>query len=262
MIHYFFKFVNIFIINVTIMRIFIKCILGEERMEDKLKRYSFTKGKFPREVILIQGKGCRWKRCTFCDYHNDVSENPFEVNLPAIESILGITGVLDVSNSGSAMEIDPNTLECLIKKVKDTNIHTVWFEAHWIYRKRLTEFSKNFPGINVKFRMGAETFDPLIRKQWNKGIPDWVSPEDIAIYYNGVSLLVGLCGQSIQSIEYDIKTADKYFEYFSLNVFNENTTNQKQDNELVKAFIKEVYPKVVLNAKADILIKNTDWGIG
>lgn len=46
-------------------------------MEDALKdcRYSVITEKNPREIVLLRGNGCKWKRCRFCDYHMDFSKN-------------------------------------------------------------------------------------------------------------------------------------------------------------------------------------------
>ena len=49
----------------------------------------------PREFVLLQGTGCRWRRCEFCDYHSDVSDDPFEVNRQVLEQVTGEYGVLD-----------------------------------------------------------------------------------------------------------------------------------------------------------------------
>ena len=78
-----------------------------------LVRYSLLTKKMPREFILLQGTGCIWKRCTFCDYYLDVTEDPFTVNRPVIERVTGELGVLDIINSGSAMELDEKTLSFL-----------------------------------------------------------------------------------------------------------------------------------------------------
>ncbi len=231
-------------------------------MEKNLIRYSEITKKMPREAILIQGMGCIWKKCTFCDYYLDVSKHPFEVNSEAINSITGKFGILDVSNSGSAMEIDNKTLSLLAQKVKEKKIHTIWFEARWNYRFLLDKFRENFPESRVKFRIGIETFNPDLREKWQKGVPKDILPEDIAKYYNGVSLIVGLKEQNIDNVCKDIEIANKYFEYFSLNIFTPNTTSQKPNEEVINAFIEKVLPSVENNPKIDILLQNTDWGIG
>ena len=38
-----------------------------------MQRYSVLTEKNPREIVLLRGKGCRYKRCAFCDYHEDAS---------------------------------------------------------------------------------------------------------------------------------------------------------------------------------------------
>ena len=75
-----------------------------------MERYSLIEKKFPREFILLQGKGCRWGKCTFCDYHSDTSENPFETNKEVLDKVTGEFGVLDIINSGSGLELDSQTI--------------------------------------------------------------------------------------------------------------------------------------------------------
>ena len=89
-----------------------------------MDRYSLIRTKMPREFVLLQGTGCCWHRCAFCDYHTDVSDNPFKVNRPVLERVTGEYGVLDVINSGSAMELDSDTLELLKRVVREKGIHS------------------------------------------------------------------------------------------------------------------------------------------
>ena len=95
-----------------------------------MDRYALIRTKMPREFVLLQGTGCRWRKCTFCDYHEDVSECPFEVNKPVLRRVTGQYGVLDVINSGSAMELDADTIALIKEVVREKKIHTLWFEAH------------------------------------------------------------------------------------------------------------------------------------
>ncbi len=227
-----------------------------------LVRYSLITEKMPREFILLQGNGCIWKKCIFCDYYNDVSNNPFSVNKPVIDMITGETGTLDVINSGSAMELDRDTVNYLRKKVKEKSINTLWFEAHWLYRDKLLDFSKNFPECNVKYRIGVETFDKDLSLKLKKGIGRNVTPKEISKYFKGACLLVGFEGQTKEIIENDINIALQYFEYFSVNVFVENSTGLKRDSSLVEWFIHNMYPKIKDNPKIEVLINNTDLGVG
>lgn len=104
-----------------------------------MDRYSVIHTKMPREFVLLQGTGCRWGKCTFCDYHSDTSDTPFETNRAVLQQVTGVYGVLDVINSGSAPELDAATIELIKQVVREKNIHTLWFEAHYMYRHRLAD---------------------------------------------------------------------------------------------------------------------------
>lgn len=276
-----------------------------------MERYSIIRDKMPREFVLLQGTGCRWGRCEFCDYHTDVSDDPFEVNRRVLEQVTGEYGVLDVINSGSAMELDDRTIEMLRRVIVEKNIHTLWCEMHWMYRNKLEEFSLKITedrfnplplsqgentsaiyclpvsrdaaccvltsedggGNNsqlltfnsqllIKFRCGVETFDGELRKRWNKGVPEAVTAEDVAKYFQGVCLLCCTKGETRERIVHDIELARRYFEYFSVNVFCNNTTNIKRDPELVEWFVREVYPTIKDDPRIEVLIDNTDLGVG
>ena len=227
-----------------------------------MERYALISTKMPREFVLLQGTGCRWKKCTFCDYHDDVSEHPFQVNAPVLRQVTGQYGVLDVINSGSALELDEDTLSLIKEVVKEKHIHTLWFEAHYMYRKKLADFARQFAPVQVKFRCGVETFDAELRDSWKKGIPSSVTPEDIAHYFQGVCLLCCTQGESKERIIKDIDIAKKHFEYFSVNVFCNNTTSVQQDAELASWFSREVYPRIKDEEGIEVLMENTDLGVG
>lgn len=227
-----------------------------------MERYALISTKMPREFVLLQGIGCRWKKCTFCDYHEDVSEHPFQVNAPILRQVTGQYGVLDVINSGSALELDEDTLSLIKEVVKEKHIHTLWFEAHYMYRKKLADFARQFAPAQVKFRCGVETFDAGLRDTWKKGIPSSVTPEDLACYFQGVCLLCCTQGESKEHIIKDIDIAKKHFEYFSVNVFCNNTTSVQQDAELASWFAREVYPRIKDEEGIEVLMENTDLGVG
>ena len=227
-----------------------------------MDRYSVITTKFPREFILLQGQGCKWKRCTFCDYHEDVSVTPFEVNSDVLKRVTGKYGVLDVINSGSGIELDSQTIHLLQQVVKERNIHTVWFEMHYMYRHKLRDFASLFAPATVKFRCGVETFDPDLRNSWNKGIQSTVTAEDVAQYFQGVCLLCCTLGETKEHILSDIALAKKHFEYFSVNLFCNNHTIVRRDEELADWFVKEVYPQIKDDPQIEILLNNTDLGVG
>ena len=227
-----------------------------------MDRYALIHTKMPREFVLLQGTGCRWKKCTFCDYHDDVSEHPFTINEPVLRQVTGQYGVLDVINSGSALELDEETIALIKEVVKEKQIHTLWFEAHYMYRKKLADFARQFAPVQVKFRCGVETFDAGLRDAWKKGIPSSVTPEDVAKYFQGVCLLCCTQGESKEHIMKDIEIAQTHFEYFSVNVFCNNSTSVKQDKELAQWFAREVYPQIKDEEGIEILMENTDLGVG
>ena len=227
-----------------------------------MDRYSVIHTKLPREFVLLQGTGCRWRKCTFCDYYEDVSEHPFEVNRGVLQQVTGVYGVLDVINSGSAYELDKETLDYINQVVEEKHIHTLWFEMHYMYRHRLKEFASRFPKVKVKFRCGVETFDSSLRTLWKKGIHADVTPEDIAEHFQGVCLLCCTEGESKERILSDIAIAKRHFEYFSINLFCNNHTTMKRDEALVAWFIKEVYPLIKDNERIEVLLDNTDLGVG
>lgn len=227
-----------------------------------MKRYAVIDSKLRREFVLLQGTGCRWGRCTFCDYHTDTSATPYAVNSEVLQRVTGIYGTLDVINSGSGMELDKDTIALLQEIVREKHISTLWFEMHYMYRHRLAEFAALFAPARVKFRCGIESFDGEQRLAWNKGIAKEVTAHDVARYFDGVCLLCCTDGDSRERILSDIATATRHFEYVSVNVFNNNSSNIQQDKELARWFEQEVSPTLADNPKVEVLISNTDLGVG
>ncbi len=225
-------------------------------------RYSLIEEGLKREFLLLQGMGCKWRRCTFCDYHSDFSSTPFEVNKAVLEKVSGKYGILDIINSGSCFELDSATLSLIRKKANEKGIHTIWFETHWMYRNQLDRMRSLFPGIRLKFRVGVESFNGKLRKTWNKGIDESVTPKEIASYFDGCCLLVGVKGETREDILSDIELANKYFEYFSVNLFCPNSTRVEVDDDLALFVKSEVRKMLEENTKAELLIENTDLGVG
>ena len=225
-------------------------------------RYSLIEEGFKREFLLLQGTGCKWRRCTFCDYHSDFSSTPFEVNKAVLEKVSGKYGILDIINSGSCFELDSATLSLIRKKANEKGIHTIWFETHWMYRNQLDRMRSLFPGIRLKFRVGVESFNGKLRKTWDKGIDESVTPKEIASYFDGCCLLVGVKGETREDILRDIELANKYFEYFSVNLFCPNSTSVEVDEDLALFVKSEVRKMLEGNTKAELLIENTDLGVG
>lgn len=229
-----------------------------------MNRYSVIRGNFPREFLLLQGKGCKWRRCTFCDYHEDASADAYETNRAVLERVTGEFGVLDIINSGSAMELDAGTIEDIRRIVRERGIHTIWFEAHYMYRNQLERFARQFHPARVKFRCGVETFDPALRTSWHKGIAPHVSPQDIARHFQGICLLccTDTPGDTRERLLSDIELAERHFEYYSVNVFCPNNTPIRRNDDMLRWFMAEVCPILQKSPKAEVLIENTDLGVG
>lgn len=229
-------------------------------MSDLIRYSEITKG-LKREFILLQGTGCRWRKCTFCDYYLDESTDPYEVNEPVLKMVTGKYGVLDIINSGSAMEFDERTIALISRIVREKSITDLWFEAHWIYRNELEAFAAKFP-CKVHFRIGIESFNPDLRIRWHKGIGRDVTPEMVRKYFEGVCLLAGMEGQTEEDITESVKIAEDLFDYYSVNLFCQNSSSERRNDELAKAFITRLAPEISKSRKAEVLIENTDLGVG
>lgn len=64
-------------------------------MEDfNPNRYAVINEKNPREIVMLRGLGCSWRRCRFCDYHLDFSPDSsanFALNREQLEKSLAST---------------------------------------------------------------------------------------------------------------------------------------------------------------------------
>lgn len=165
-----------------------------------MQRYSVIRGRFAREFLLLQGTGCRWKQCTFCDYYDDVCPSPYETNKSVLDMVTGEFGVLDIINSGSALELDPETIAAIQEVVKS----------------------------------------------------------------KGICLLccTDTPGDTRERVLKDIALAEEHFEYYSLNLFCPNSTSLKRNEEMAQWVVSDVYPSLLHSSKAEVLIDNTDLGVG
>lgn len=230
-------------------------------------RYSVITGKNPREIVMLRTSGCKWKRCRFCDYHFDSSpdENAnYALNRQELEKVTGIYGKLEVINSGSFCDLDENTIHKIIEVCEDKKITQVHFECHWLYRDQVPAFRKRFQekGIDLKIKIGVETFDHHMRQDiMRKGMPE-DDPAVIGAIFNEACFLFGLTGQTKQSMERDIELGLAHFERICLNIMVENSTDMKPDEDVIRIFAQEIYPKYQDNPRVDILFHNTDFGVG
>lgn len=230
-----------------------------------MERYSIIEEKNPREIVLLRGKGCVYRKCTFCDYHTDCCKDEnenFELNKTVLSNVTGIYKNLEVINSGSVFELDRETLELIKSICREKGIKTIHFESHYLFDSRIDELRKDFQGFDLKMKLGLETFDYDFRENvLKKGITA-KEPEIISKNFDEANFLFGITGQSVGSMEYDIETGLKYFERICVNIMCENETDVKPDRDVINQFMTYIYPKYKDNDRVDILINNTDFGVG
>ena len=93
-------------------------------------------------------------------------------------------------------------------------------------------------------------------------MPALPTSAEISRNFDEANLLVGLTGQTAASIRRDIELGLAHFERLCVNVMCPNTTSVKPDRDVIDAFIREVYPLYRDDSRVDILINNTDFGVG
>lgn len=228
-----------------------------------MERYSRITEKNQREIVLLRAFPCAWGKCTFCDYIEDNGRDEEEMvtqNRQVLSCVTGEFGVLEVINSGSCFELPKASLEDIRNIVKERNIHRLIFESHWIYRNRLNEMRKYF-GIPVTYKIGVETFDNDFREKVLNKHGDFQSPQEVAALFDSICLMVGIKGQTKDMIRNDIAAMKRYFKHGTVNVFNNNTTAIRRDEELVQWFMKE-YQWLLTDPDVEVLYEITDFGVG
>ena len=228
-----------------------------------MDRYNIIHGKNKREIVLLKGFPCVWGKCSFCDYIDDNSRDENEINnlnIDVVDNVKGTYGVLEVINSGSCFELPKGTLEYIKKVIEEKNIKKLFFESHWCYRNRLQEMRDYF-GVDIVFKIGVESFDNDFRNNFLNKNARFEDYTEVKKYFSSVCLMVGIKGQTKEMIKKDIDIVLKHFNYGTINIFTENTTRIKRDEELIKWFEKE-YRFLESEEKIEVLFENTDFGVG
>ncbi len=230
-----------------------------------MERYNIIENKNKREIVLLRGLGCVYRKCPFCDYHSDSSQNAeenFAINQSVLKRVTGKYGNLEVINSGSVFELDERTMELIKAVCREKNIRTIHFESHYLYRNQIPALRKQFAGFDVKMKIGLETFDYDFREQvLCKGIPER-DKAVISEHFEEANFLFGIKGQSMESMRRDMEWGLQYFERICVNIMCENTTDIAPDKQVVKEFVETLYPQYKDNDRVDILLDNTDFGVG
>lgn len=230
-----------------------------------MERYSVINEKLKREIVLLRGKGCVYKKCTFCDYHTDYSLNEsenFELNRSVLDRVTGIYGEIEVINSGSVFELDIPTLDYLKEICRAKKIKTIHFEAHWFFRNKIRQLRNDFKEFDLKMKIGLETFDYYFRENVLKKDIDEKNEKLIAENFNEANFLFGISGQTYESMLHDIKLGLENFERICINIMCENSTAIKPDKNVIKIFTDKIYPLYKDDYRVDVLLNNTDFGVG
>lgn len=231
-------------------------------------RYSKVDGKFAREIVLLKSFPCIYGKCSFCNYIEDNSSDENEINNINYKTLKEITGelkVLEVINSGSVFEIPKKSLEKIREIVYEKDIKILYFEIYYTYVKRLDEIINFFnekKKVEIRFRMGIETFDNDFRVNiYNKNfILNERELKFLSEKIYSVCLLIAVKGQTKEMIKKDIETGLKYFKAITINIFVNNGTKIKRDEELVKYFVKDM-GYLFEDERVEILIDNKDLGV-
>lgn len=228
-------------------------------------RYSKIENKNKREIVLLKSFPCKYGKCKFCNYIEDNSTDELEidrVNLETLKEVTGEFGALEVINSGSVFELPIKTLEKIREVVYDKNIKLLYFEIYYGYKNRQNEIIEFFKGVDIRFRMGMETFDNDFRiNSYGKNFKIGTSEiQDLSEKLYSVCLLICVKGQTKEMIKKDIEFGLKYFKSITINIFINNGTEVERDEELVKWFV-ESYKYLQDDPRVELLIDNKDLGV-
>ena len=232
------------------------------------ERYScLPEDALPQEIVLLMGRGCFWKKCSFCDYHMDSGPDSVSVSLnnKVLKQVTGEFGRLVVLNSGSYFELPEETKKQVLEICRQRNICHLHMESHWLLREktRVLKEKMDKEGICLHPRIGIETFDERYREEiMLKGMGYNREPSAIAEIYDECCLLFGMTGQSPEQFEKDMSTALKYFSRVYVNIFNDNSTAVKADPEMIRWFTVHSLPKLQKDPRISVLMNNTDLGVG
>lgn len=228
-----------------------------------MERYSHILEKDKREIVLLKSRPCIWGKCSFCDYieDNDVNQNENrKINDEVLNNVTGQYGVLEVINSGSFFELPDETIERINKIIVEKKIKRLYIEAHYLYKKKIKALREKFK-IEIIVKTGIETFNDEMRNNvLNKNV-HFDKIEEILEDFDSPCLMVGIQGQTKEMIRKDIEILTKYFDHGTINIYRNNSTPIKRDEELIKWFDEE-YHDLKNDKKYDYLGIPTDFGVG
>lgn len=230
-----------------------------------MERYSTIDKKYKREIVLLKARPCRWGKCRFCDYieDNEINEEKIDkINKKVLRKITGKYGVVEVIDSASFFELTEKTKKMIKEIVDEKNIHTLFFECHWIYRNKVHEIREYFKNQKIIIKTGVETFDNDFRENYLKKGAGFKDYKEVLKYFDSPCLMVGIKGQTKDMIDRDMDIILNNFNHATVNVFNNNSTDVKRDDKLVDWFLNKYHQRLISNEKIDYLYNITDFGVG
>jgi hypothetical protein len=162
-----------------------------------------------------------------------------------LSQVTGEFGRLMIINSASFAEFSFGVVLKILKTCINKNIKELIMETHYMYHETARvckTFFKHY-GIEAKFVLGIETFNPAQRKFINKGYPDNLTMEAVARDYDAVNLLYGYQGcESEAEFKKEVLSCAKLFGHIQVNIFTNNTTSFKRDEDKIDSFYKNLVP--------------------
>ncbi len=232
-----------------------------------MERYSKILNKDQREIVLLIGNGCKWSKCKFCNYHLDRcndEDKQYKINQEVLKKVTGEFCVLEAINSGSIFELNKRSFSELLNICTGKKIKRLIIESHYMYRTKIKELREKCSklGIILQVKGGIETFDTDFReKVLNKGF-GYPNLSDLRETFDIVNFLVGVEGQTLEQVKKDIKIGMENFDRVCINLYKEMDDIMPADEGLKEKFMKEIYPLYKDNENIDILVDNTDFGVG
>ena len=124
----------------------------------------------------------------------------------------------------------------------------------------MQEIRDYFDRVEVRFKVGIESFDENFRNNvLNKDLY-YKDISELTNYFENVCLMVGIFGQTEDMIREDISIGLKNFKRLTINVFINNGTSIKRDDNLVKWFENE-FSYLEKYENIEILNDNKDFGV-
>lgn len=238
----------------------------EDYVIENIPRYSKILNKTKREIVLLKSLPCKYGKCSFCDYIADNCTDinrDIEVNKKILSFITGEFKVLEVIDSASFFDLPLTTIVSIIKLIKEKQINHLFIESHYLYKNEVDKFREYLQsiGVTLTVKIGIESFDENFRNVFlNKGIY-FKDIKTLKQSFDSPCMMFGIKGQTKEIIKKDVEILKNNFDYGTINIYTNNTTNVVRDDKLVEWFY-ENYSYLKDDPRFDFLDVNTDFGVG